>query len=59
MKHKLYIVLEVEGKIDDAYHVIDTLLDNGVPQDSINGHGVEGAGPLRVKSAVVRLRPDE
>lgn len=58
MRHKLYIILEIEGTAEDAFSVVDSLLDNGVPQDAINAHDVEGAGPLRVKSAVVRLARD-
>lgn len=48
------IYLTIEGKLQDALEVVDALLDNGVPQDSINEHEVEGAGPLHVKSAIVR-----
>lgn len=52
--HKLRIELEIEGDRDDAHHVVDTLLDNGVLQDAINEHEVADCGSLRVKVAVVR-----
>jgi len=55
--HRFYIVLEIEGAADDAAHVLETLLDNGVMQDAINDHACD-VGSLRVKSAICRINPD-
>jgi hypothetical protein len=54
---KILIELEIEGDPQDAYHVVDAMLDNGCPQDDINDHEHDDAGPLRVKSAVCHLAP--
>lgn len=54
MKCKVVIELVIEGKYDDAYTVIDQLLDEGIPQDAINNHEMEDAGPLKVVSALVK-----
>lgn len=51
MTTKIVIELEIEGKPEDAFHVVDTMLDNGCPQDNINEHENEDAGPLHVISA--------
>ena len=50
----LTIELLIDGDSDDAYHVVDGLLDNGHVQDAINDHDFDDCGPLRVVSAVVR-----
>lgn len=51
---RLIVELEIEGDEKNAYAVVDDILDGGVFQDAINDHDGD-AGPLRVKSAVVRL----
>jgi hypothetical protein len=54
---RIAIVLEVEGDPDDAMTVIDAMLDNGDPQDTINEHDNDDAGPLNVTSAVAVVQP--
>lgn len=56
---RLAIYLEIEGTDEDAFEVVDMLLDNGVPQDSINDHQHSDCGPLHVKTAIVRYMGDE
>lgn len=51
---RIVIEMEIEGEYEDAYAVIDALLDNGIPQDEINNHENEDAGPLKVLSASVK-----
>ena len=50
----IHVMLEIEGKAADAYHVVDSLLDAGFFQDAINDHDAD-AGDLHVTSAVCRL----
>lgn len=51
----LTITLEIYGDSKDALEVVEALLDAGVPQDEINDHEHESAGPLHVRSAVVDI----
>jgi len=56
-KAKTTVVVEYEieeSKPGDAAYVVGKLLDNGEPQDAINGHAMD-AGPLQVTKAFVRL----
>lgn len=55
---KILIELEIEGDPQDAFNVVDTMLDNGDPQDGINTHEFPDAGPLRVKQASCRVVPE-
>ena len=56
---KVIIELEIKGDAEDALTVVENLLDNGVPQDSINDHDCEDAGELKVKNAICYLSDDE
>jgi len=47
----IVIVLELEGDQDDAFTVVDRLLEDGIPQDHITDHDCDDAGELRVTSA--------
>lgn len=46
------IRLEIEGDADDAYNVVERVLDEGTLQDAINGHDEGDAGDLHVVSAL-------
>jgi hypothetical protein len=50
VKTKITIELEVEGDESEALYVVESLLDNGDLQESINDHAFD-VGPLRVLSA--------
>lgn len=52
---RIIICLDIEGSPDDAFAVVDALLDEGVPQHYINHHEREECGPLRVRSAVATI----
>lgn len=58
MSCKILIELEIDGDPQDALTVVETMLDNGDPQDTINAHEHEAAGPLHVTSATCRLLTD-
>ncbi len=55
MTTRIIVELDIEGDRVDAAEVVDRLLDAGFFQDSINEHDVDGAGPLHVKSAIIRF----
>jgi hypothetical protein len=49
----VWLKLEIEAAdSDDAYAVVDELLDQGILQDLINSHEMEGYGKLLVTSAI-------
>jgi hypothetical protein len=48
---RVVIVLEIEGKPNDAFYVVDALLDTGWLQTNIEEHEFD-AGELRVTRAV-------
>lgn len=50
---KIIIELEIEGDVDDAFHVVDKVLDAGVFQDAINEYE-HGGDSVVVTSAVSR-----
>jgi hypothetical protein len=58
-RSKLVIEMEIEGDPQDAFDVVNAMLDNGDPQDTINNHENEEAGPLHVVSAVVKILESE
>lgn len=51
---RVAVELEIQGSADDAFTVIDGLLDNGFFQDAVSEHDHDEAGPLLVTSALVR-----
>ena len=51
-RSRVVIELELEGTEDDAFRVIDNLLDEGVVQDAINEAAADLGLALVVKSAV-------
>lgn len=59
MKTRVLVEFEIEGDPHDAFVVVDGLLDNGVPQDSINDHGFEHCGELLVTAAAVSTLEDD
>ena len=52
---RVAIELELEGSEDDAFRVIDNLLDAGVVQDAINDAAEDLDLRVQVKSAVTVL----
>ena len=46
------VILEIDGDLEDAHYVVESVLDEGLFQESINGHDLD-AGPLTVTSAMV------
>jgi hypothetical protein len=52
----IHVILEIDGDPEEAYDVVEGLLDNGVFQDPINDYHseVRGSGALHVKSAIAR-----
>lgn len=51
-RSRVVIELELEGAEDDAFRVIDNLLDAGVVQDAINETATDLGLALVVRSAV-------
>jgi hypothetical protein len=52
---KLVIELELRGHSDDAFRVVDNVLDSGAVQDAINGAAGDLGIPVSVISAVAVL----
>lgn len=45
---KFLIELDIDGNEDDISTVLETLLANGIFQDAINNHRLEGVGEMHV-----------
>lgn len=55
---KILVELEIEGDVENACYVVEQVLDEGLFQESINGHPYD-AGPLKVTSAMCRPAPPD
>jgi hypothetical protein len=55
MRTAVLLSLIIDGTASDATEVIERLLDNGVFQDPINQHDLDGCGSLHVVSASIVL----
>jgi hypothetical protein len=58
-KTTIIIELKIRGTREDAFTVVDEVIDCGTLQDAINGHDVADAGKLRVLSAISRVPEKE
>jgi len=60
MIHRVAIYLDVEsdGTVEDVLLALDTMLDNGCPQDDLNEHEYEDLPAMHVKDAIARPTPD-